>query len=165
VEEDIQAVCNYFGTIAGICGESSDDLNTAVNIAWDLRVEGATVRNIHRMLALMTDTDYVDQTGTIQEIFEEGDKQCVLTENAVYTAPASANVLIPAGSTIQEGDFLFDTYIVKGGTELIDFEDFEALTLGPGLVGNVSPQGLLFENTLVDIVQEAHPDSISVIPD
>jgi hypothetical protein len=165
VAEDIKAACNYFGTIAGICGESSISLDNAVNIAWDLRVDGATVRNIQRMLALLTGTDYVDQTSVVQEIFEEGDRICVLTDVAVYTAPATASVLKVVGETINEGEFLFNTYSVKGGNELIDFTDFEAFTLGPGLVGEVSPQGLLFENNLVNIVQEAHPDSISIIGD
>jgi len=165
VEEDIEAACLYFGTMAGVCGTSSPTLTDAVNLAWDLRVDGATVRHLHRMLALLTDTTYLDQPGIIQDIFEEGDRRVVLTEDAVYTAPLSSTVLKSVGEPVQEGDFLFSTYLVKGGTELIDFEDFEALTLGPGFVSDISPQGLLFENNLVDVTRESHPDFVTVVPD
>jgi len=162
VSQDIQAFCDFFATMAGVCGPTSPIMERAMNTAWDLRVDGATSRNINRTLALLTATDYVDQTGKIEAIYLEGDRICVLTDNAVYTAPAEAQVLYEVGDTIREGYFVFDTYLVKDGADYIDFPDFEGLTLGPGFVPGL--HGLFFENSIVDVVKTQHPSGFSIVP-
>lgn len=160
VHEDIQAINNFFGVVAGIAGDTSSMLKEAMNIAWDLRTEGASVRNIARMLCYITRTDYVDKAGQVVDIYTESDRLCVLTDNSVYTAPLGSSVVdgMHIGSNIQIGDIIFDTFVLKAGQELLDFEDFEGLTLGPGYVGGIAPNGLFFPNIEVAVSQERHPD-------
>jgi hypothetical protein len=164
VEEDISAVCDYFGTVAGVCGPSNETYHKALNIAWDLRVEGATVQNIHRMLSVITNTDYVHTGGKIHEIFYEGDRICVRTEENIYTAPGNAKVVVPVGTTIEPGDIIFDTFSVKHGSEPIDFDEFEGLTLDQGYLATTVGGSLFLPNQTVPVTLEKHPDWFGFTP-
>lgn len=160
VHEDVQAVNNFFGIVGGVAGDSSPHLKEAMNIAWDLRTEGASVRNIIRMLSYVTNTDYVSLEGKVLDIYTESDRVCVLTDTAVYTAPLGSQVLphVVPGLVLQPADMIFDTFVLRTGRDVLDFEDFEGLTLGPGYVSQVAPHGLFFQNTEVPVIQERHPD-------
>jgi len=153
VEQDIQAVCDFWGTIGGVCGESTSLIQEASNIAWDLRVEGATVRNITRAMSAATDTDYVSKGGVVRDVFYEGDRICVLLDDAVYTAPLSANVLVSVGDTIQEADVIFDTFSISPGQEPVPFSNFEGLSLDKGYLSDQKSNGILFVNTLVPVTK------------
>jgi hypothetical protein len=158
-EEDLQAVSTFFGTMAGVTGDTSAKLKNAVNIAWDLRVEGATVRNVKRLLAALTDTDFAESAGTVQKVFLEGDRRCVLTDNAVYTAPLQALELskIVPGYVLAAGEEIFDTYALHTGNEEILFEDFEGLALGEGHLPFLKAD-ILIPNALEEVTRE-HRDS------
>jgi len=153
IEEDISAICDYFGVIAGICGLSNVSWKLAMNIAWDLRVEGASVRNVNRLLAVLTDTDYVDEAGTVTAIYREGDRQCVQTLQRIYTAPLKAAVLVTTGQLIQPAQAIFDTYSITPGTRVISFENFEGLTLGQGFLHRLSTSGIFLPNVSTPITK------------
>jgi hypothetical protein len=165
VEEDIRAVCDFFGTVAGVCSESTERTKEAVNIAWDMRTEGASKKNLIRMLCLLTHTDYVTQAGTVTDIYLESGRNCVLTDNNVYCAPQAAKVLphVIPGYAIAEGEVIFDGFSVKGDDEVIDFDDFEGLALGPGYTGDLAPNGLFFANTLVPVTKEKAPGWFDIV--
>lgn len=157
VEEDIHATSDYFGTVAGICGPSNPSTHAAVNIAWDLRVEGATARNLNRVLALATDCDAVVEEEKVLEVYPEGQRICVATPSAVYTAPSTALSLVSAGDTVTPGDPLFDCYEISHSGQDITFNQFLGLTLGPGYIAG-SSSGVLFENAFLPVTKE-HRDS------
>jgi hypothetical protein len=163
VERDIKAVQNYFGVIGGLIGDTSEQYKTAVNVVWDLRVEGATRQNITRLFAAATNTDYAEQDGTVTDIFVEGGRLCIQTENAVYSAPEGASAEVVVGQSVSRGDTLFDVFTIKQGKEEIDFEDFEGLTLGPGYLGNQYGGSLLFVNALVPVTREHAPGWTEVV--
>jgi hypothetical protein len=163
VERDIRAVQNYFGIVGGLIGDTSPQYQTAVNVVWDLRVDGASRQNIVRLLAVATDTDYVSQDGTVTDIFVEGNRLCVQTENNVYTAPVGAEATVVTGQSVQRGDSVFDVFVIRQGKEAIDFEEFEGLTLGPGYLGNQYGGSLLFVNDLVPVTREHAPGWTEVV--
>ena len=156
VEEDINAVCTFFGTMAGICDVTNKWTEEAVQVAWDLRVHGATAQNLKRVLGILTRTDYVHTAGNVQNVFTEGDRVCVALEEAVYTAPASAAPLVNEGDAVVVGQTIFDAYAIRLGNEDIPFEDFEGLALGPEYLPSVRGE-LLFVNDRVPIEKEQHP--------
>jgi hypothetical protein len=161
VTEDINALSNFFGSLARYCGPSSPQTRLAIDVAWDLRVEGATVRNVNRMLSVLTDVDYVHDGGVVGDIYTEGDRVCVRTSSDVYTAPAGTTVLVSIGERLEADQLIFNSFVVRLGNEEIDFEEFEGLALDsqhlPSLAG-----GLLFVNDLVPVSRDRHPDWFTV---
>jgi len=161
VTEDIKALNKFFGNMVGYCGASSVSTKEAINVAWDLRIDGATVRNVHRLLSLLTDVDHVHTAGTVLDIYAEGNKVCVRTDTAVYTAPTGTTVLVNIGDSIEASQIIFDAFVIRQGNEEIDFEDFEGVALGsshlPHLTGD-----LFFVNDLVPVTRIRHPDWFSV---
>ena len=156
VLEDLQAICNFFGTMAAVCGPSTERTMEAINVAWDLRVTGATVRNVQRLCAVITGVDYVYEEGIVKDIYQEGDSVCVLADNAVYTAPLEAKVLATVGQTLQPDDVIFDTFVIKSSNDSIDFDDFEGLTLGGGHLPSLGGS-LFFPNSREDIDKVHNP--------
>ena len=150
-DRDYQAVKDFYGVVAGVAAASSKVYKEAVNIAWDLRTEGASVQNIKRLLSLASDVDYVGQAGQIEDIFPEGDRICVQTENALYTAPIGTEVLFPIGSSLSIGEVIFDTFILRQSSEDVDFTDFEALLLDFGFLGLNYSSSLLIPNATVTV--------------
>ena len=161
VEEDMNAICNFFGTMAGIFVQPEAKAREAVQIAWDLRVDGATARNTKRILCLLTDTDYVASDGEVVDIFEEGDRLIVETSDAVYSAPASATASVTVGSSIQKGDTIFDSYSVHSGNEPVPFESFEGLVLNQDYLPSI-PGSLMFVNNRVDVERNRAADWFTI---
>jgi hypothetical protein len=149
--EDQQDLCNFYGTIAGICGFTSEDLKRAINIAWDLRVNGASVSLLHETFALLGDVDNVHEEGVVQDIYCEGDRQCVRTDTAVYTAPAGVAVLVELGQTIYPNANIFESFQLRQGTEILDADFLPGLTLDTGFISLPSGGGLHFKNAYVPI--------------
>lgn len=150
-ERDYQAVKDFYGVVAGVAAESSEVYQQAVNIAWDLRTLGASIENIKRLFSLAAQVDYVDQAGTIEDIFPEGDRICVQTENSIFTAPIGTLVLVPVGTVLAVGDVIFDAFAIRQSTEDVDFADFEALLLGSGFLGLNYQSALLIPNATVTV--------------
>ena len=153
VEEDLQAVQSFFGILAGIVGPSSDAYKQAVNIAWDLRVDGATMRNVKRLLSYISGVDYVDLPGQVRAVFTEGDRQCVLTADRVYTAPLGMAVLAVVGQTLAPGDLIFDAFAIRYGQDEVDFADFGGLELDIGMVGPGYRSGVFLGNAEVPVTR------------
>ena len=130
-------------------------------MAWDLRIEGATVRNVNRLLSLLTDVDHVHTAGAVKDIYTEGNKVCVRTDTAVYTAPTGTAVLVNIGDSIEASQIIFDAFVVRQGNEEIDFEDFEGVALGSSHLPNLNGD-LFFVNDLVPVTRIRHPDWFSV---
>jgi hypothetical protein len=162
VEEDIRGVQDFFGAVAGVVGDTSLLYKDAVNVAWDLRVEGATDKNIIRMLSVLSRTSYVKEGGTVRDVFIEGDQRVVLTDTAVYVAPVASTALVVRGDVLEEGQIIFDSFSIKRAREQIDFADFEALVIGRGFVDNRFGQSLLFVNDTVPMERQIHPEAQTV---
>jgi hypothetical protein len=150
--ENLNAISAYFGTIAGIVGPSSRWMFDAMNVAWDIRQEGASVKNITKILGLTASTEYVDQSGTVRSVGREGDRLCVFTDTAAYTAPLTATALVQRGDRVSPGDIIFDSFAVHLATDFVPFIDFEGLVLGSGYIAMV-PNELLFVNTEVPLTR------------
>jgi len=161
VLEDVNAVCDFYGIMVGVCGPADIWTKEAVNVAWDLRVSGATVRNVQRMLAVMTKTDYVYEAGTVKAVYTEGDRMCIAADNAVYTAPAEAVPIVSKGDSLIPDQIIFDTYGINLSTEDIAVDDFEGLSLGAGYMP-VLGASILFPNQRVSITKEKHPGGFTV---
>lgn len=157
-QRDYNAVQDIYGAVAGVAANSSDVYKKAVNIAWDLRTEGASVQNINRVFALAADVDYVEQAGQVEDIFPEGDRICVLTENAVYTAPIGTETVVSVGAQIEVGERIFDAFSIEHSSETISFSYFEALLLDPGFLGMDYSTPLLIPNTMVTVEKIHDPD-------
>jgi hypothetical protein len=149
---DRQNIQSFYGAIGGVTGASSDEYKEAMNIAWQLRVDGASVANLTKLLSLTTNVDYVVGTGQILNIFNEGDGVCVETENNVYCAPLGTPLNAGISDTINEADIIFDTFAIYDNTSNIPFEDFEGLLLSPeyttGLIDSI-----YLPNEFVDVIQ------------
>lgn len=156
VVDDVNALCDYYGVMAGICGPSNVWTKEAINVAWDLRVDGATVRNVQRLLAIMTNTDYVMETGKVKNVYTEGDRRCIATENAVYTAPAEALPVVVEGETLLPDQAIFDTYSIHLGTEDVPGPDFDGLSLGSDYLPVLNAP-ILFPNEQVEVTKTRHP--------
>lgn len=156
VQEDINALCSFFGTVAGIYTSTERRSKDAVHVAWDLRVDGATSRNIKRLLGILSDTDYVHTPGEVVDVFEEGNRLCVQSADAVYTAPVSAATTATIGDRLVEGEAIFDTFSAHIGSDRVPFEDFEGLVLDKGFLPSI-PGSLLFVNSRVPIERNTHP--------
>jgi len=161
VTEDINALSKFFGVLAKYCGPSGSQTRTAIDIAWDLRIEGATVRNVNRMLSALTDVDYVHTGGAVGDIYTEGDRVCVQIASEVYTAPAGTAVLVDIGEQAEADQSIFNSFVVRLGNEEVDFEDFEGLALGPQHLPSLT-EGLMFVNDLVPVTRKKHPDWFTV---
>ena len=158
-DRDVQAVQDMFGVIGGVYQfDSSEDYKEAVNIAWDLRTDGASLQNIHRLLSHISDVDYVSAIGTVMQIFDEGDRVVVMTEDQVYTAPLGTGVLVELGDQLAPGTPIFNSYSLRSGKEEVDFEDFEGLLLEQGVLGSGYINGIFLPNEQVP-VQLVHADS------
>jgi len=157
VEQDLRAVQSFFGVLAGVVASSTRKYQAAVNLAWDLRVDGASKRNTDRVLCFISDTDYVEQAGQVQDIFVEGDRWCVATENAVYTAPLAAEVQTVKGASLAQGERIFDSYAIRYEKEEVDFADFEGLLLTAGMLGPAYRSGIFVGNTPVPVTKVHAP--------
>lgn len=153
-EKDLSAVQDFFGTVAGVIGPSTAQYQRAVRIAWDLRVDGVSQRNIQRLLCAITDVDYVDAAGTVRAIYVEGDRRCVLTENALYTAPLSVNLVVVHGQSLSAGQPISDAFSVRQGKEEVDFAEFGGLLLEDGLLGPGYRNGIFLENATVPVTRQ-----------
>lgn len=150
---DRQNIQSFYGAIGGITGDSSEDYKEAMNIAWQLRVDGASVANLTKLLSLTTNVDYVDQQGQVLNIFNEGDGTCVETENAVYCAPLGTPLNTSISQTINEADIIFDTFAIYDNTSNIPFEDFEGLLLGAEFTTDLK-NAIYLPNEYVDMDQD-----------
>lgn len=150
-ERDFQAVKDFYGVVAGVAAANSEVYKQAVNIAWDLRTLGASTENIKRLLSLASGVDYVDRVGTVKDIFPEGDKICIQTEDVVYTAPVGTQVSVQIGDTLSVGELIFDAFAIRQSFEEVDFEDFEALSLDSGFLGINYLSSLLIPNATVTV--------------
>jgi hypothetical protein len=161
VTEDIKALNKFFGNMVGYCGASSTATKAAINVAWDLRIGGTTVRNVHRLLSLLTDVDHVHTAGKVVDVYTEGNKVCVRTDTAVYTAPTGTTVLVNIGDSVVASQIIFDAFVIRQGNEEIDFEDFEGVALGSSHLPHLNGD-LFFVNDLVPVSREKHPDWFTV---
>lgn len=150
VEEDVKAVCDFYGIIAGVCGETSQKIKDAINLAWDLRVDGASVLNVVRLLSMITDVDTVDEEGVVEYTFTEGDRSVVATQTKLYSAPLEYQPIVSPGDRISPGDVIFDSFSICGPRDELLQSTFEALALGPGEVLGVD-DGILLVNDIVPI--------------
>lgn len=148
-ETDLNAVRDFFGIMADVIGDTSETYKKTVNVIWDLRIEGATDRNLGRLLSLVSDVDYVEG-GVVRDIYNEGDRVCIRTDDKIYTAPTGTDILVEIGDTLTEGQIVFDAYVLHSGKHIIPNEDISALVLDQKYVKGIKGS-LLIPNLRVPI--------------
>ena len=162
-EVDLKTIQSFFGSIAGITASQSTAIyKDAVSIAWGLRVDGASVANLNKLLSIGTGTSFVQEGGLVKAVFFEGDKVCVETDKDVYVADNTAQVLVEVGDNIVEGQRIFDTYVVYTGGEAIPVQDFEALLLDKGILGTSFFNSVILDNSQVPITLTQQQDWTTV---
>jgi hypothetical protein len=161
VEEDVNALCEFYGILAGVCGETSQILKDAVNLAWDFRVDGASVLNIVRAMSLITDTNYAKEDGIVVDIFTEGNRTIIETDNTLYSAPSEYAPVVDIGQSLALGDILFDAFTVRSSTDELPPAEFEAIVLGAGDIAGVE-HGILLPNSYEEVISQLPPGYQSI---
>lgn len=155
---DVRALQDYFGFVADVSNYESNDLyREAVQIAWDLRVEGATRKNLERILALAAGVDFVQESGTVTAVFEENDHVVVLTNTAAYTAPAGTVALVRKGDFLVPGQQIFAAYAVQSAHHETTLENFTGFLLDKGIMGSLLPDQLLLPDYYVPVERVVGP--------
>jgi uncharacterized protein YdcH (DUF465 family) len=160
--EDIQALCDFYGTVAGVCSDSSDVLKEAINLAWDLRLEAVSDTLLKRTLSLISGVDYVHTGGVILDIYVEGDKVIVQVPDAVYTAPIGCEAIVEEGQTIVEGQEIFDAYSIIFPNQMLPEGMPEGIALGRGYIPALE-NSVLLPNKRVDIFRFKQKDWYEVL--
>jgi hypothetical protein len=156
--EDQNDLCNFYGTVAGVAGASSKYLKDAINLAWDLRVNGASENLVYRMFSLIAGVDPVDKTGVVSTTYVEGNRHFILTDTELYSGPANAVPTVSRGETIQPYDTLFDTFQILRGSYVVPYTFVEGLTLSHGFVKLPSGGGIYFKNSQVEVLRYRDAD-------
>ena len=148
-QEDMQMVQSFWGWAAGVSDCSTPELLSAVNLALDLKMFGLTDELLARTLSFITDTDPIERDGVVKKVFKEGGRLCILTDNAIYTAPGSATTDLRPGDSVTRTQPAFDTWTVYPATAPVPPEAFPAVYLSGGCVLPAIKAGLLFRNSTV----------------
>lgn len=138
-QTDLQTISDMYGTYSDIFEASSQEVVDAVNLAWDLRVTGATAWNLRRVLylAMGCSVPVVPPSGDVRAIELEGTRQVVYTDTSILSGPDSFPVNIDVGQAIDPDIPVFDVFRIYRGTDSIPSTGFGSATLGPGIVDGV----------------------------
>ena len=139
-----------FDTIQRLFGDpiqaASFDSPELINIYWDMLIEGCSERNIKRLLCFLTDTDYVDEGGTVEKIFSENNRICVIIGDAVITAPEAAGILVSEGDEVKAGQFIFGNANIYTYSDKIPPDLFPIMHLSEAMIGSDINGGVSIEN-------------------
>jgi hypothetical protein len=136
VERDAQVLQDFYGFVADITSDSSSEVyREAVQLAWDLKVWGATEQTLKNILALGTDSGLAPIDGTVDRIFYEDQYVWVLIGETLTSAPASVPPLVEEGQEVEEGDQLFDTFNIQKASQAIELSLYSGLHLPSGFWG------------------------------
>jgi len=118
-----------------------------MNTLWDMLQKGFSLFNYKKILCAMTNTEVLNISGVVEDIFIEGDRNIVIVDNQIFTSPISANVLVSIGDKVTPKSNLFDNAIIYTKTDEIPSSFISGIHLGEGLIGSEFSGGILIENT------------------
>ena len=141
-------------------------------ICWDMLTDGCSEANLRRMLCAITDTDYLDIEGTVEAVYEEGSRRCVIVDGRLFCAPKSCAAVVSEGCDVVIGEFLFDNAKIISGTRPVSSSDFPMLHLSEGWVGADVEGGISVSNQEVEppklldtvLLDPSNPDVDDVAP-
>ena len=142
------AIQRLYGDTIQAASFSNSDI---INIYWDMLIEGCSSRNLRRLLCTITDTDYLDTNGTVQEIFTENNRSCVIINESMYTSPEDAGVLVSLGDSVKEGQFIFGNAVIYERDDYMPPEVFPIMHLSEAMIGSDIQGGVSITNTPSDI--------------
>jgi hypothetical protein len=143
--EDHKDLCDFYGTVVGVCSSDIDVLKEAINLAWDMRQIGVTDELLNRVLSLITGVDYIHTKGRADEVYEEGDRLIVRSGDDIYTAPKDCTLRISLGERFEEAQQIFDAYTLVYPNQPLQGEDTVGLALGAAFIPGID-EGVLVPN-------------------
>jgi len=151
--EMFSMVQELYSEVAEVYGKSSPyTMNAATNIAWDLRVTGATEWNMSRALYLAGGCrmpSRISGEQTVRRISAEGDANVVYTEDLVFSAPMKYSVLVEEGEAVTEGTRIFDVFRLTTGCP--SEADVPAFLISRGIMSGLQ-SGVIIRNTHLPVV-------------
>lgn len=150
-ETDMSALKDHFGVVFNLNVPSTLFYQRIVNSVWDLRVQGATSRNIRSLLAAMADAEIATGSGTVTETWTENGRAWVAVGNTLYSAASPSESIVSVNDTVNTGDMLFDTFTSYKTTDDIPSAYIPAMQLDSRFANSKYKGGLLFENKEFDL--------------
>lgn len=115
---ELPIVYNAYGWILDLYSDDPEMYSKIVRTCIDLRMEGATQQNTHRLLSHLTGVDPIEKGGVLHRIYTEGDREVAEVSGQLYTAPTGTAVLVDLLGEVQPYSTLFDTFSVGDVTSL-----------------------------------------------
>ena len=137
-----------FGDPLGISCQGNPKL---ADTLWSMFRDGCSVKLMYKLLCQVTDTDYVDKSGTVRNVYSENSRICVATDDRLYTSFEAAGALVTEGDEIEEGQFIFGNASVYYPSQEISSEMFPMMQLGEGMVGTQITGGVGIVNEEADV--------------
>lgn len=103
----------------------SQDLNPYADVVWDMHQNGATVKNVKKLLAGTSGSVVCEKAGTVADVWVEQGYNCMLVDDKVYMSAAAANY--ETGASVNSGDILFGDLRVYSNGDEPDAEDAPGL--------------------------------------
>ena len=130
-----------------------------VNAAWNLRVDGCTLKNLRAMLCAIADADIALKAGVVQDVFSEAGRVWVRVDDDLYSGPVTSSAIVGPQASIPDGTQLFDVVQLYDPFEAIPFDEVPGLCLGNNFLGADSgSNGILVENRSL-----AFPDLVTLV--
>lgn len=156
--EAVSLVRDLYAEIAGVYGNTSAGiLQAATNIAWDLRVTGATDWNISRALYLSAGCRvpaHIPEGRTVCRISTEGAHTVIYTEDVICSAPSQYQVLVQEGELISESTRIFNAFRILEMPP--SAADIPAFAVTGGLVAGIRG-GVLLRNETLPVIRRRFP--------
>ena len=148
---DLDYIYTYFGYALGVQLPSTQFYKDMLNAFWDMHLEGPSLEQFEVMLAALAgDPLVINPVETVEVIWQDNDNSLVITDQAVYQFPTTANIVITPGQTVYAGQSLSDAVII---TELSgaspDYSTLPALSLSGDYLSGQFLSDLTFPNATV----------------
>lgn len=148
-------IYEQFGYILRVNAPSSSNFRDLVNAAIDACVQGTSTRTIQRAFSALLDVPLVRETSeTVEDLFQDNDGICVVTDQHAYRYAASAEPVVAIGDVVPAGTPLVDAlrfYEFNRG-QVPSASELAALAVGPGVLASGYFADLVFANTTVPLV-------------
>lgn len=141
-----------FGYVLGLRFKSSTSYRRMINAVWDSHAAGASYAALKELAAAATGIPLVARRGTVELIARDTRSWHVVTDDVVYTYPATATPTVSPGDQLVPGDCPVSTLHVDdlaGG--IPDDIEFPGLLLDRGFLGDGYQSALFFANKQVPL--------------
>ncbi len=137
---------SLFGGIVGWTSPSTAYAKRLLNRVWDLRVQGATRKNVLGLLTALVDADISDAAGTVGGVWSEAGRNFISVGDAIYSAPSRFAALKAQNDPVEDGESLFDVVDIYSGADPVPESVCLGLCVDSSLTGAGFKDGLVFVN-------------------